>query len=126
MDDVNSYAAPLTSGVPDAEIVQATGGTWREGKTLVMWKEAVLPDRCIRCNAPANGRRLIRKLNWHEPAIERLIEPETEMCCESESGIEPETEKPEVPVRVNGERVPSPSVPPSLCRSVVASTSCGA
>ena len=41
-------------------------GLWRDGKLLVMHKGAVLPDRCIKCNAPAGGLRLKRSLSWHE------------------------------------------------------------
>jgi hypothetical protein len=48
-------------------------GVWRDKSTLVMSKEASLPDRCIKCNEPANGRRLKRKLSWHHPAIFLLI-----------------------------------------------------
>ncbi|HEV3339822.1 MAG TPA: hypothetical protein VG125_05680 [Pirellulales bacterium] len=72
MSDVNPYAAPLTGEVI-AEAVQTDGGVWREAKTLVMWKDAVLPDRCVRCNAPANGRRLRRTLYWHHPLIWLIV-----------------------------------------------------
>jgi MFS family permease len=34
-----------------------------------MSKDAALPDRCVKCNAPAGGFRLKRKLAWHHPAI---------------------------------------------------------
>lgn len=74
MSDVNPYAAPLTDAAYDAELVPPTsGGIWRQDNKLVIWKDAVLPDLCIRCNAPANGRRLIRKLYWHEPVVYLLL-----------------------------------------------------
>ncbi|HMJ90565.1 MAG TPA: DUF4339 domain-containing protein [Candidatus Acidoferrum sp.] len=38
---------------------------WRSGKFLVTRKESRLPDRCVKCNHPAGGRTLIRKLNWY-------------------------------------------------------------
>ena len=41
---------------------------WRDNSTLVMTKEALLPDRCIKCNEPT-GERLKRKLTWHHPAL---------------------------------------------------------
>jgi len=44
-------------------------GVWFDRSTLVMTKDAPLPDRCVKCNAPANGFRLKRKLAWHHPAI---------------------------------------------------------
>ena len=37
-----------------------------------MTKEALLPNRCIKCNAPA-GEQLKRKLSWHHPALYLLI-----------------------------------------------------
>jgi len=38
---------------------------WRSGKFLVTRQESRLPDRCVKCNQAAEGRTLIRKLNWH-------------------------------------------------------------
>jgi len=46
---------------------------WRSGNLLVIRKEAELPDRCVKCNVPANGRRLRRKLHWHSPYLYLLI-----------------------------------------------------
>jgi hypothetical protein len=46
---------------------------WRSDKTLVITGEATLPDRCVKCNAPAEGRRLKRRLYWHHPAVYLLI-----------------------------------------------------
>jgi len=48
-------------------------GIWSDGKTLVMTKGACRPDRCLRCDAPANGYRLRRRLRWHHPALYILI-----------------------------------------------------
>lgn len=45
---------------------------WRNHSTLVMTKEALLPSRCIKCNAPAD-ELLKRKLTWHHPALYLLI-----------------------------------------------------
>ncbi len=46
---------------------------WRSGRVLVMSQGAGLPDRCVKCNAPANGQRLLRKLYWHSPYIYLVI-----------------------------------------------------
>ena len=46
---------------------------WRSGNALVMHRNAVLPDRCVKTNKPAQGRRLKRKLYWHHPALYLLI-----------------------------------------------------
>jgi len=51
----------------------AIGGIWRDKSTLVMTKDASLPDRCVKCNAPANGVRLKRKLAWHSPVLYLVI-----------------------------------------------------
>jgi hypothetical protein len=37
-----------------------------------MSRQALLPDRCIKCNEPAE-RKLKRKLSWHHPAIYLLV-----------------------------------------------------
>jgi ribosomal protein L40E len=51
----------------------STCGAWRDKSTLVMTKDASLPDRCVKCNAPANGLRLKRKLAWHHPVLYLLV-----------------------------------------------------
>jgi hypothetical protein len=47
----------------------AAGTMWRKGRQLVTSLDATLPDRCVKCNAPSDGRRMKRKLSWHHPAI---------------------------------------------------------
>ncbi len=61
----NPYAPPHSRV---ADIARAPGeGLWRDGKTLVMSHDGVFPDRCVRCNRPADGYRLKRTLHWHNP-----------------------------------------------------------
>ena len=45
---------------------------WRNNALLVMTKDASLPNRCIKCNAPSS-ELLKRKLQWHHPALYLLI-----------------------------------------------------
>lgn len=45
---------------------------WRSKSVLVMTKQAPLPERCIKCNAPTQNT-LKRKLRWHHPALYILI-----------------------------------------------------
>ena len=45
---------------------------WRSKSLLVMTKQAPLPDRCVKCNAPTH-HRLKRSLRWHHPALYILI-----------------------------------------------------
>jgi uncharacterized membrane protein len=52
-----------------AEPPQWEGGLYRKGKQLVMHKRANLPDRCVKSNQPADGRRLQRNLSWYHPLI---------------------------------------------------------
>lgn len=40
---------------------------WRNRETLVVCKGAELPDRCLKCNAPAAGYRFRRDLAWLHP-----------------------------------------------------------
>ena len=42
---------------------------WREKRAVVMGKNGLLPDRCAKCNNPANGWRLVRNLRWHSPVV---------------------------------------------------------
>jgi len=65
LEDGYVLPPPPAVGMPGA-------GIWRNGKTLVMTKDAQLPDRCVKCNAFTNGR-LRRKFSWHHPAIYILL-----------------------------------------------------
>ncbi|MEZ6071813.1 MAG: hypothetical protein R3C10_16515 [Pirellulales bacterium] len=47
----------------------ASRGLYRDRKLLVAAKGAIFPDRCVKCNAPAEGFRLHRALGWHHPAV---------------------------------------------------------
>jgi len=57
---------PPTIGVPGE-------GIWREQSKMVVSKGALLPDRCVKCNAPSQEPKLKKKLSWHHPAIYLLI-----------------------------------------------------
>jgi hypothetical protein len=48
-------------------------GLWRERRKLVTVSETPFPDRCIKCNQPANGFRLKRVIYWHNPAYYLLL-----------------------------------------------------
>lgn len=54
-----AYFPPPTHNVPTI---------WRRKSILIMNKQALLPGRCVKCNAPTH-RTLKRKLRWHHPAI---------------------------------------------------------
>jgi hypothetical protein len=78
MSEVNPYASPqerLPDGAPEPPVVAqlATSGPpvglWRDGRRLVMHKQARLPDRCVKSNQPTDGKRLRRRMYWHHPLI---------------------------------------------------------
>jgi hypothetical protein len=63
-----NYAGPMLEPVPaDQQVV------WRDGKVLVARKLLVLPPLCIKCNGPAEGEPLRRRLRWHHPGFYLLI-----------------------------------------------------
>ena len=59
----------MAEGVP----VAGGPGLWREGRKLVTRSDTPFPDRCVKCNAPANGFRLKRVLYWQHPAYYLLL-----------------------------------------------------
>jgi hypothetical protein len=66
----NRYAPPKAA-VEDRE-----GGDermWREGKVLVMHKDAHFPGRCIKCNAPSVAPKRRYRLSWHSPWLYLLL-----------------------------------------------------
>src|SRR5438105_2254349 len=68
--ELNRYASPLPGlvAMPAGEY-----DVWRDGRLLVMRKEARLPDRCVKCNAAVDRWRLKRNLHWHPPAVYLLL-----------------------------------------------------
>jgi hypothetical protein len=71
--DDNPYAAPKFEVLSQDRHLETPDEAWRDGKTLVTRKGAELPDRCIKCNAPAGGYRFSRNLSWHSSGWYLLI-----------------------------------------------------
>lgn len=63
MTPETAYFPPPTHNVPTI---------WREKSVLVMNKQAPLPGRCVKCNAPTEIT-LKRNLRWHHPALYVLV-----------------------------------------------------
>lgn len=61
---IQPYATPGMVTAPTVE---------RDGSKLVVAHGAHLPDRCVKCNAPAHGFRLRRRLTWLHPAYLLLL-----------------------------------------------------
>ena len=62
------YATPMGYG----QYQQATGA-WQDGVRLVTTALVTLPDRCVKCNAPAFGKPLRKKYYWHNPWLYVMI-----------------------------------------------------
>jgi hypothetical protein len=77
IDDDNPYAAPKADVLVKDRHLDSSSDAWRHGKMLVVRKGAELPDRCLKCAAPARGYRFSRSLSWHKPvwALTFLISP---------------------------------------------------
>lgn len=65
MDDINPYAAPQ-SDLPYDALADKNCSLWRDGDLLVMREKAMLPERCIKCNAP-QARALSLRLDYAGP-----------------------------------------------------------
>jgi len=65
----NRYAPPKAV-VEDRDDGSAM---WREGKVLVLPKDARFPHRCIKCNAPSVAPMRRCSLTWHSPWLYLLI-----------------------------------------------------
>jgi len=59
--------------VEGAAPVTGAGLLWRFKKQFVMRLGSDMPERCVSCNAPAQGAKLKRQLSWHPPAYYLLI-----------------------------------------------------
>ena len=65
-DEDNPYAPPKSQSLRPIGAGN-DGGIWRSGNMLMMRKGVELPDRCLKCDAPAEGYRFKRKLSWASP-----------------------------------------------------------
>jgi hypothetical protein len=78
---VDPYAAPRTGIAGPAAAAGAaslgladdsTDGIWCSGKLIVIGRNATLPNRCVRCGAPAETR-IRTRLAWHSPWLYLLL-----------------------------------------------------
>jgi hypothetical protein len=56
--------------VMEGVMLGTSGGVeaWRDGKLVLTHNGCILPNRCVRCNAPSE-KKMKRKLQWHPPLI---------------------------------------------------------
>jgi hypothetical protein len=72
MDEFNPYAPPKSAALEEGRVTDANVA-WRDGKMLMVRKDAILPDRCLKCNEPAEGFQFKRSLRWASPYYALLI-----------------------------------------------------
>jgi hypothetical protein len=62
---IDPFAPPTTAldGAPRG----GGEGAWNQLGRLVTSREVALPDRCVKCNRPTQGRPLKRAMYWHSP-----------------------------------------------------------
>ena len=63
-DSASTQAPPGSNDQPFVSHFSAT----RDGDLLLLTEDSVLPDRCVRCNAPTT-RQLKRRLNWSTGSV---------------------------------------------------------
>ena len=68
MFDTPPAPPPLPVAPPTVRL-QRQSTIFRDGARLVVEPGASLPDRCVKCNAPAEGFTKRFNLSWHHPAI---------------------------------------------------------
>ena len=74
MPDFNPFS-PLPTGGPSPQNAQNDLSVWQEGLHASCYKDATWPDRCVICNAPAEGYTLKLQLQWHPRWVYLLIIP---------------------------------------------------
>jgi len=68
----NPYA-PSQASLKQSEHLGHSHNVRRDGKWLVMPKDAALPSRCVKCNQDADEPTKVRTVYWHHPALYILI-----------------------------------------------------
>jgi hypothetical protein len=69
MDQTHNPYAPSRATLRAAGDVRPSLGVMRDGKVLVVPRDNDLPERCVKCNAPAHAPIRQRTVYWHHPAV---------------------------------------------------------
>lgn len=72
MDQSHNPYAPSRASLAGGN-VRPTDGVWREDKVVVLARDHELPDRCVKCNEPADEPTKTRKVYWHHPGYYVLL-----------------------------------------------------
>jgi hypothetical protein len=75
MDDRNPYApSPASRDIVEQPSSAGTDiAAWRDGDVLITLVGAQLPQRCVKCNGPADHPTRTRKIYWHHPGVYMLV-----------------------------------------------------
>lgn len=66
MDPSHNPYAPSRASLTGGD-VRDSAGVWRSEKLVVLARDADLPNRCVKCNEPADEPTKTRKVYWHHP-----------------------------------------------------------
>jgi hypothetical protein len=69
MDEINPYAPPKSTEWDEFRYTEINPVAWRDGDRLMVMKDAILPDRCVKCNESAEGFQFKRSLTWGSPSL---------------------------------------------------------
>jgi hypothetical protein len=72
MDPSHNPYAPSRASLAGSD-VRAGARLWRLNKVLIISRDGDLPDRCIKCNADADGPTKTRTVYWHHPGFYLLL-----------------------------------------------------
>ena len=72
MDASHNPYAPSHASLAGGS-VRPSDRVWRGDKVLIMARDADLPDRCVKCNDPADEPTKTRKVYWHHPGYYVLL-----------------------------------------------------
>jgi len=72
MEDLNPYAAPESSALPEPSATITDARCWRDGNELLVRPGVDLPRHCVKCGQPAEDYRL-RRFYWHSPWLYLLL-----------------------------------------------------
>ncbi|HEX7236043.1 MAG TPA: hypothetical protein VF405_03705 [Gammaproteobacteria bacterium] len=73
MAERNPYAPSQASLKAGPSRTTGQVSAWRDARVMVMIPNAAIPDRCVKCNAPADEPTKERTLYWHSPWLYLLL-----------------------------------------------------
>jgi hypothetical protein len=72
MDPSHNPYAPSRASLAGGDVRNSTG-VWRSENIVIVAREADLPERCVKCNDPADEPTRKRKVYWHHPGFYAVL-----------------------------------------------------